>query len=81
MLRMTLPHEPSPPRTLTQEQFIAEIQALQADGFADAPAGPVTIEALDGDGRVSWRAYYTSFAGLAGLVRELLAERAAQAKG
>jgi len=75
MLRITLPREPSARRTLTEDEFIEEIEGLQVGGFADAPLGPVTVEALDAEGRVAWRAYYGSFARLGQLARELLAER------
>lgn len=38
-----------------------EVNALKERGFVDAPRGPLTIEALDHQGRLCWRAYYTSF--------------------
>jgi hypothetical protein len=48
-------------RTAPVEQFLREVTALRERGFVDAPRGPLTLEALDQDGRLCWRAYYTSF--------------------
>lgn len=65
-----------PARTLTEDQFISEILHLAERSFAGAPGGPLTIESLDVQGRVCWRAYYRHPRELLGLARQLCEERA-----
>jgi hypothetical protein len=77
MTRVALKQGEAPARVLSEEEFINEIAALEAAGFRGAAPGPVTVEALDEDGRVCWRGYYTSVERLAQLAHQLVLERGA----
>jgi hypothetical protein len=66
------------PRTLDEQAFIAEVEALRAD--AQHPALPCTVESLDGLGRLRWRAYCSTHEGLLDLARELGQERSMAAR-
>jgi len=77
MIRVALKHDDAAPRVLSEDEFIREISRLEATGFAGAVSGPVSVEALDGDGRVRWRAYFPSVQRLAPLARELVRESSA----
>lgn len=81
MIRVALKPADTPPRVLSEDEFIREIAELQAAGFAGAKPGPVSVEALDADGRVRWRAYYTSIERLAEMAEELVRERIATTGG
>ena len=75
MIRVALRHGDSPPRVLSEDEFIREIEQLEAAGFATALPGPVSVEAFDGEGRVCWRAYYASMERLTELAKQLAQER------
>lgn len=77
MIRVALKHDDAVARVLSEDEFIREIGELADAGFAGAARGPVSIEALDGDGRVRWRAYFPSVERLAPLARELVREQSA----
>lgn len=47
----------NPQRTLTEEALLDEIERGHDGEHPDAPPGPITIDALDGQHRVCWRAY------------------------
>jgi hypothetical protein len=72
MLRLVLKHgNLRDARLLEAPELVKEIQGFQRGGFADAPGGPVVVEALDAGGRVLWQAHYSSFSKLVGLIGEL----------
>ena len=81
MIRVALKPADAPPRVLSEEEFIREIAELAAAGFTGAKPGPVSVEALEPDGRVSWRAYYTSIERLAEMAEELVRDRIATRGG
>lgn len=81
MLRLTWRASPLPPRVLKPDELICELEEMAARAFAGAPPGPVSVEALDEDSRVSWSAYYKSAEELETLLRQLLAEREIAARG
>ncbi len=66
----------APTRTLTEDEFLSELLQLAERSFAGVPQGPVTIESLDVQERVCWRAYYQRPQELLGLARHLCDERA-----
>jgi hypothetical protein len=66
-------HEGTPPRLLDERAFIDEVRLSHGPGRA--PLLPVTIEALDGLGRLRWRAYCSTLERLLDLTRELGHER------
>jgi hypothetical protein len=66
---------------LKPDELICELEEMAARAFAGAPPGPVSVEALDEDSRVSWSAYYKSAEELETLLRQLLAEREIAARG
>ncbi len=76
MIRWIWRAAPTPLRTLTEDQFIAELLRLVECAFEGAPEGPVIIESLDAQQRVLWRAYYRQPHQLLGLARQLFDERA-----
>jgi hypothetical protein len=80
MIRVALKDDDAVPRVLTHEEFIREIEALAAGGFAGAARGPVSVEALDSDGRVRWRAYFSSVERLATQAQDLVRERTTTAE-
>lgn len=59
---------PTPQRTVDEDALIDEVERMARRNFADTPRGPITIEALDDQHRVSWRAYYNRAQDLASLV-------------
>jgi hypothetical protein len=65
------------PRELTEDEFLARIEGWEAEGFARAPHGRVSVQAIDLLDRVSWRAYYPNAAALVELAREIREGRAA----
>jgi malonyl CoA-acyl carrier protein transacylase len=81
MLRLTWQASPLPPRVLSQDELIRELEEMAARAFAGASPGAVSIEALDEGSRVTWSAYYKSAAELATLLRQLLAEREIASRG
>jgi len=58
MYRLLWQQAGTPQRTLDGDGLLREIQALSARDFADVAPGPITIEALDEQHCVCWRAYY-----------------------
>jgi hypothetical protein len=74
MLRLTWRSSGWPPKLLSENEFIKEVQQMATRNFAGAPAGPVLVEALDARSCVGWRGYYEGAAGLIVLLRQLLAE-------
>lgn len=74
MLRLTWRTKGNSPRLLRQEEFIEEVSQMAQRDFADAPSGPVVVEALDDESTVRWRCYYKSAAGLGALLQQLLTE-------
>src|SRR5262249_51066507 len=76
MIRWIWQAAPTPSRTMTEDQFIHEVLALAGRSFAGVPQGPITIEAIDAEERICWRAYYRQPEELLGLVREICDERA-----
>ena len=48
-------------RVIRVGEFMEEVEAFRRRNFVGAPDGPLTVEALDAQGRLCWRAYYTSF--------------------
>ncbi len=81
MNRLAVQQGDAPPRVLSEDEFIREIEQLEASGFAGQAPGPVNIDGLDADGRVCWHAHYTSVRQLADLKQQLLSERAAISQG
>ncbi|HET6331706.1 MAG TPA: hypothetical protein VFG30_00760 [Polyangiales bacterium] len=65
------------PCELTEDEFLARVDCWVADGFAQVPSGPVSVQDVDLLDRVSWRAYYPSAAALVKLAREIREGRAA----
>jgi hypothetical protein len=65
------------PCELTEDEFLARIERWEADDFARAPSGPVSVQDVDLLDRVTWRAYYPSAAALVELAREIREGRAA----
>ncbi len=80
MTRLTLKQGGAPPRVLSEDEFINEILTLEATGFRTVTPGPVTVEALDDQGRVCWRGYYTSVVRLAQLAHQLAREQLASSR-
>ena len=74
MLRIIVEGSATPPRVLEELDFVHEISRLKEAGFVGAPQGPATVEALDADGQVCWRAYYARYRGLASLATQLSRE-------
>lgn len=80
MIRMTWPAAPTPLRTLSEAALTLEIEHMTDRNFADAPHGPITIEALDEHHCVSFRAYYSSPQQLVTLLKTLRGERPSGAR-
>lgn len=49
---------PVPQRTMTEELLVREIEEMTRRAFLGVSPGPITIEGLDEQHRVTWRAYY-----------------------
>jgi hypothetical protein len=81
MNRLAVQQGDAPPRVLSEDEFIHEIEQLEASGFAGQVPGPVSIDGLDTEGRVCWHAYYATVRQLTNLKRQLISERAAIAQG
>ena len=64
-------------RLIDEQAFIAEVEA-HVQGLH--PTLPCTVEALDGLGRLRWRAYCSTREGLLDLARELGQERSMAAR-
>lgn len=76
MLRVLFNHDDNATWWLTEDEFLARIDRLAADGFAEAPVGPVAVEGVDELSRVKWRGLYPNAASLITLVNEIRAGRA-----
>jgi hypothetical protein len=81
MLRLTWRSSPLPPRLLAPDEFLNELEQMAARGFAGAPPGPVSIEAVDRRARLSWSAHYKSAAALSTLLQQLRAAREIASRG
>jgi hypothetical protein len=81
MNRLAVQQGDAPARVLSEDEFIHEIEQLEANDFAGQAPGPVSIDGLDTEGRVCWHAYYGSVRQLTNLKRQLISERAAIARG
>ena len=63
---------PNSSQIMPEADFWHELSAHEISQFADVSPGPVTLEVVDDQGRVCWRAYYKSYRALA---QELIQER------
>lgn len=72
MIRVALTHDDTQPRVLSEDEFVREIERLERADFVSALTGPVALESLDAEGRVRWRAYFSSIQRLAPLAQELV---------
>lgn len=79
LYRLVWQHAATPQRTLDGDALLGEIHALSAKGFADVAPGPITIEALDDQHCVCWRAYYRHPQDLRRAVGLLRADASAEA--
>jgi hypothetical protein len=66
--------------TLSEGELLSRVADLAETGFAAAPLGRVTVEALDARGRIQWCAYYRCAAELAILARQIREAREALAR-
>ena len=71
MLRVHLGPNDATPWVLSEDELLSQIDRLAVKGFAEAPSGPVAVEAVDELGRVQWRASYSRAADLAILARQI----------
>ncbi|MFT3926874.1 MAG: hypothetical protein QM778_30290 [Myxococcales bacterium] len=75
-LRWTHKDPNTPPRDLTEDQFIWEVLQLAEQAFASLPPEPMLVEGLDAPGAgVQWRAYVDGPRELLGVARQLAVER------
>jgi hypothetical protein len=65
---------------LSEDELLSRVDGLANVSFAGAPAGRVSVEAVDELGRVKWCAYYPGAADLAILARQIRQARAALAR-
>jgi hypothetical protein len=52
-------------RLVSEDELARELEAHSQDGFLGVPEGPITIEGIDEQGRLCWRAYYSDWKSLA----------------
>jgi hypothetical protein len=80
MLRMLFGHTDVALWVLSEDEFLSRIDGLADRGFAGAPFGAVSVEAIDELGRLKWRAHYKGAAELAILARQIREGRNALAR-
>lgn len=80
MLRVLFNRDDEPTWVLTEDELLSRIDQLAANGFAQAPAGPVAVEGVDERDRVKWRGLYPNAAALTTLAREIREGRKAAAR-
>ena len=52
-------------RLVSEDELASELEAHGQNDFLEVPEGPVTIEGIDEQGRLCWRAYYSDWKALA----------------
>jgi hypothetical protein len=79
VLRVLFSPKDVAPWVLSEDELLSQVDRLAETGFAGAPVGMVTVEAVDELGRIQWLAHYASAADLAILARHIREGRKALA--